>query len=75
MNTVGDGTMLYFFFGILVGVLLGVNISFLYQRFIGNKARLETKLRAEIRDLEKRLKQKDEYIAKAIKSMKQERVD
>ena len=32
----------------------------------------EQKLRAEIRDLEKRLRQKDDYIARAIKSLKQE---
>lgn len=73
MGTAGDGNMLYLLFGTLVGIVLGINIAVLYRRFIGNRARTETKLRAEIRDLEKRLRQKDEYIAKAIKSMKEER--
>ncbi len=73
MGTAGDGHMLYLLFGTLVGIVLGINIAVLYRRFIGNKARTESKLRAEIRDLEKRLRQKDEYIAKAIKSMKDER--
>lgn len=73
MGTAGDGHMLYLLFGTLVGIVLGINIAVLYRRFIGNKARTESKLRAEVRDLEKRLRQKDEYIAKAIKSMKDER--
>lgn len=73
MGTAGDGPMLYLLFGTLVGIVLGINIAVLYRRFIGNKARTESKLRAEVRDLEKRLRQKDEYIAKAIKSMKDER--
>lgn len=73
MGTAGDGHMLYLLFGTLVGIVLGINIAVLYRRFIGNKARTESKLRAEIRDLEKRLRQKDEYIAKAIKSIKDER--
>ena len=73
MGTAGDGHMLYLLFGTLVGIVLGINIAVLYRRFIGNKARTESKLRAEIRDLEKRLRQKDEDIAKAIKSMKDER--
>ena len=33
---------------------------------------MEQKLRAEIRELEKRLRQKDEYIARAIRSFKEE---
>jgi gas vesicle protein len=73
MNLAGDGNMVYLLFGTLVGIVLGINIAVLYHRFIGNKARTETKLRAEIRELEKRLRQKDEYIAKAIKSVKDER--
>ena len=73
MSTAGDTNMLYLLFGTLVGIVLGINIAVLYRRFIGNKARTETKLRAEIRELEKRLRQKDEYIAKAIKSIKEER--
>lgn len=68
----GEGNMVYLLFGTLMGIVLGINVSALYRRFIGNKARTETKLRAEIRDLEKRLRQKDEYIARAIKSMKEE---
>lgn len=72
MDMAGDGNMAYLLFGTLVGIVLGINIAFLYRRFVGNKARTETKLRAEIRDLEKRLKQKDEYIARAIKSIKEE---
>ncbi len=72
MNT-GDGYMLYLLFGTLVGIVLGINVSVLYRRFMGNKSKTENKLRAEIRDLEKRLRQKDEYIAKAIKSLKDER--
>jgi gas vesicle protein len=72
MNMAGDGNMTYLLFGTLVGIVLGINIAVLYRRFIGNKARTETKLRAEIRDLEKRLRQKDDYIAKAIRSMKDE---
>lgn len=72
MNMAGEGNMVYLLFGTLVGIVLGINIAALYRRFIGNKARAETKLRAEIRDLEKRLRQKDEYIARAIKSMKEE---
>lgn len=73
MNTAGDTNMLYLLFGTLVGIVLGINIAVLYRRFIGNRARTETKLRTEIRELERRLRQKDEYIAKAIKSMKEER--
>lgn len=65
--------MTYLLFGTLVGIVLGINIAVLYRRFFGNKARTETKLRAEIRELEKRLRQKDEYIAQAIKSIKEER--
>jgi hypothetical protein len=72
MNTPGDGAMKYVLFGTFVGIVLGINLSFLYHRFIGNKAKTEAKLRAEIRELEKRLRQKDEYIAKAIKSIKEE---
>ncbi|HKM42385.1 MAG TPA: hypothetical protein VJZ70_00135 [Limnochordia bacterium] len=72
MNMAGEGNMVYLLFGTLMGIVLGINVSALYRRFIGNKARTETKLRAEIRDLEKRLRQKDEYIARAIKSMKEE---
>jgi uncharacterized membrane-anchored protein YhcB (DUF1043 family) len=73
MGTTGDNNMLYLLFGTLVGIVLGINIAVLYRRFLGNKGRTEAKLRAEIRDLEKRLRQKDEYIAKAIKSIKEER--
>ncbi|MGI6692693.1 MAG: hypothetical protein ACOX46_02685 [Limnochordia bacterium] len=68
----GDGNMLYLLFGTLVGIVLGLNIAFLYRRFVGSKGKVEQKLRAEIRDLEKRLRQKDDYIARAIKSLKQE---
>jgi uncharacterized membrane-anchored protein YhcB (DUF1043 family) len=68
----GDGHMLYLFFGTLVGIVLGVNIAFLYNRFIGGKGRVEQKLRAEIRELERRLKQKDDFIARAIKSFEEE---
>ncbi|MDI9485991.1 MAG: hypothetical protein QM372_11050 [Bacillota bacterium] len=73
MNTAGDANMLYLVFGTAVGIVLGINIAFLYSRFFGNKAKVESKLRAEIRELERRLRQKDEYIAKAIKSAKEER--
>ncbi|HHT42061.1 MAG TPA: hypothetical protein GX014_01475 [Firmicutes bacterium] len=68
----GDGNMLYLLFGTLVGVVLGLNIAYLYQRFVGGKGKVEQKLRAEIRELEKRLRQKDDYIARAIKSIKEE---
>lgn len=64
--------MQYLLFGTLIGIVLGLNIAFLYHRFVGSKGRVEHKLRAEIRELEKRLRQKDEYIAKAIKSIKEE---
>jgi len=64
--------MLYLLFGTLVGIVLGLNIAFLYRRFVGSKGKVEQKLRAEIRDLEKRLRQKDDYIVRAIKSLKQE---
>jgi len=64
--------MLYLLFGTLVGIVLGLNIAFLYRRFVGGKGKVEQKLRAEIRDLEKRLRQKDDYIARAIKSLRQE---
>jgi len=39
---------------------------------VGGKGKVEQKLRAEIRELEKRLRQKDDYIARAIKSIKEE---
>lgn len=68
----GDGNMLYLLFGILMGIVLGLNIAFLYHRFVGSRGKVEQKLRTEIRDLQKRLKQKDEYIAKAIKSIQEE---
>ncbi|MDI9441462.1 MAG: hypothetical protein GX101_06330 [Firmicutes bacterium] len=72
MGTAGDGNMVYLLFGTLVGVVLGLNIAYLYHRFVAKRGRTEHKLRAEIRDLEKRLRKKDEYIAKAIKSVKEE---
>jgi hypothetical protein len=31
----GDGNMLYLLFGTLVGIVLGLNIAFLYRRFVG----------------------------------------
>jgi len=64
--------MLYLLFGTLVGIILGLNIAFLYYRFFGSRGKVEQKLRAEIRELEKRLRQKDEYIARAIRSFKEE---
>jgi uncharacterized membrane-anchored protein YhcB (DUF1043 family) len=68
----GDNNMLYLLFGTLVGIILGLNIAFLYYRFFGSRGKVEQKLRAEIRELEKRLRQKDEYIARAIRSFKEE---
>ena len=73
MHTAGDSNLLYLVFGTLIGIILGLNIAFLYSRFFGNRAKTEIKLRAEIRELEKRLRQKDDYIARAIKSIKEER--
>ena len=64
--------MLYLLFGTLVGIVLGLNIAFLYRRFVGGKCKVKQKLRAEIRDMEKRFRPKDDYIARAIKSLKQE---
>ena len=64
--------MLYLLFGTLVGIILGLNIAFLYYRFFGSRGKVEQKLRAEIRELEKRLRQKDEYIARAIRSFTEE---
>ncbi len=64
--------MLYLLFGTLVGIILGLNIAFLYYRLFGSRGKVEQKLRAEIRELEKRLRQKDEYIARAIRSFKEE---
>jgi len=64
--------MLYLLFGTLVGIILGLNIAFLYYRFFGSRGKVEQKLRAEIREREKRLRQKDEYIARAIRSFKEE---
>ena len=64
--------MLYLLFGTLVGVVLGINLAILYYRFLGSRGKVEPKLRAEIRELEKRLRQKDDYIARAIKSFKEE---
>jgi len=64
--------MLYLLFGTLVGVVLGINLAILYYRFSGSRGKVEQKLRAEIRELEKRLRQKDDYIARAIKSFKEE---
>ncbi|MGI6641433.1 MAG: hypothetical protein ACOX48_08155 [Limnochordia bacterium] len=72
MAMAGDNNMLYLLFGTLVGIVLGINIAVLYHRFIGSKGKKEQKLRDEIRDLERRLKQKDDYIARAIKSIKEE---
>jgi len=68
----GDSNMTYLLFGTLVGIVLGINIAFLYHRFFGSRGKVEDKLRAEIRELERRLRQKDGYIARAIKSIKEE---
>ena len=64
--------MTYLLFGTLVGIVLGINIALLYYRFFLSRGKIEQKLRAEIRELEKRLRQKDEYIARAIKSFEEE---
>jgi len=68
-----DSNLLYLLIGLIMGLLLGVNGLMLYNRFFNPKSHTEEKLRSRNRELEKKLKEKDHYISKAIKSIKEEK--
>lgn len=68
-----DSRMWFFVLGMAVGCLLGVNLHMLYRRFFGgNVERIERNLQAQIRDLESRLRRKDEAIREAIQIARNE---
>ena len=60
--------MLYLLFGTLVGIILGLNIAFLYYRFFGSRGKVGAETAGRNPRAGKRLRQKDEYIARAIRS-------
>jgi membrane protein implicated in regulation of membrane protease activity len=53
---------------LILGVVLGINLLLLYQRFFSPVSKRERTLNQRIRELERRLSDKDKLIRKAVKS-------
>jgi hypothetical protein len=55
-------------FSLLLGVILGVNLVLLYERFFRRAGTREQMLSQRVRELERRVQQKDKLVQKAIKA-------
>ncbi len=54
---------------LILGVILGINLVLLYERFLRPASKRERALSQRIRELEHKLSQKDALIRKAVKSV------
>jgi len=55
----------YFIFGLIMGILLGVNLAWLYNRVFKPDTE-EEKLRLKVKRLKRKLKEKDYYLNQAL---------
>jgi Tfp pilus assembly protein PilN len=55
-------------FSLLLGVVLGVNLVLLYERFFRRTSTREQMLSQRVRQLERRVHEKDRLVQKAIKA-------
>jgi len=54
---------------LILGVILGINLYLLYERFFRPASKKERLLREQIKDLKRRIDQKDKLIKKAVKTV------
>lgn len=54
---------------LVLGVVLGINLFLLYDRFFRSASKRERMLTGRIKELERRLSEKDRLIRKAVKTV------